>query len=636
MATITENLNDLSAPGLPVPDGVKLTAPSIDAWRRIAIALPLETGPRLLFVIVDAPLLRERLASYLAASFAGFGFPVNTVRLDPLSGNPVAALFESIGREPEARAHFIMGLDEALYSPDHVERVLMALSMGRNRIPVVAKAPLVFWVDSPAFKILANGSPAFMQWRGGEFRLDEDEGPMAEAKARYRQHVIDRFSKLTLYSVTSDKPLAVDLERIFVKLTATERRQLSQFGAGGGTVRPARYWAPEDLNPGRGVWMEGGLPAELVERGVTQDEARERRVTLNEALAAHSELAIIGAPGSGKTTLLKYIALSYARRQAKRRLGLDEDRLPVLITLRDFHQFVQSFDPGGQSAGGLNPRNLPAALAWFHSRHFPSLPLPDCFFAALLEHGEGVVLMDGLDEIADSPRREGTAQFAGSCAATYAGNRFVVTSRPRGYEAGRRYLANTFNECTIQDFDHEQIAGFVKSWYLAVTIDREGDNPTARDTAANSAEDLLNALKSDRSHGPDTGSGGDRVSSLATNPLLLSILALIHQRGNRLPQRRVALYEECIEFLLGFWHQVKGGEAARELARIGGLTSTEKRTVIEPVALWLHQRGEKGAEVSGVELKQQLALRFQELYGDEPAAALRRAAAFVNIIVEHA
>jgi hypothetical protein len=476
----------------------------------------------------------------------------------------------------------------------------------------------------------------FMQWRAGEFRLEEDEGPMAEARARYRQHIIDRFSKLTLYSVTSDKPLAVDLERVFVKLSATERQSAGVL-AGAHFREPAEQPGSEmrdALSAFRRAKREerAADPGEQWERtessahefrigSGTPVRAVERHLSLNEALAEHSELAIVGAPGSGKTTLLKYIALSFARRQARYRLGLDEDRLPVFIVLRDFSKYLEGLPRVG---GILGADLVKAYLVSSYSQYFPSLALPEGFFDTVLAEGRCIVLMDGLDEVADSSLRSHLALFLWSFAATSPGNRFVVTSRPRGYEVGRQYLAGAFDECTIQDFDQEQIAGFVTSWYLAVTVDREGDTPTARDGAAKSAEDLLTAVKS------------AQIRSLAANPLLMSILALIHQRGNRLPQRRVALYEECIEFLLGFWRQVQGGEAARELAGIGGLTTAEKRVIIEPIALWLHERGESGAEVSREELEQQLGLQFEDLFGQPKKDALRRAASFVDILVDHA
>ena len=69
---------------------------------------------------------------------------------------------------------------------------------------------------------------------------------------------------------------------------------------------------------------------------------------------------------------------------------------------------------------------------------------------------------------------------------------------------------------------------------------------------------------------------------------------MVHQRGVGLPQRRAELYDECTEMLPGYWDQTEGGEAARELATYGALTRGEKRTLLEPIALWFHERGEQG------------------------------------------
>jgi HEAT repeat protein len=637
VARVREESSHWATAPIAPPSDVNLTAGSVEAWRQLTTSLQLEPGPSFLFVVVDAPSLRERLGAYLANSLTEAGFPVNHIDLDPGHERPAMELVDAIEREPGARMHLISGLEKILPSGSQAGPTLSRLSLGRERISRASSGPIVFWLDSQAFKALASGAVSFMQWRAGEFRLEEDEGPMADARARYRQHIIDRFSKL--------KPLGVDLERVFVKLTATEAAQLAppsgelgsriSFRATGAEIaeeilrqrslsadfnaaNPNEEAAAEQQSPNAptGPKLAGAIRAA---------EAQVRRpASLNEALAEHLELAVIGAPGSGKTTLLKYIALSFARRQAKYRLGLDEDRLPVIVTLRDFNKFVEEVDRSVTGYPGPGSESLESYVTWFHDRHFPSLKLPAGFFAALLSERGCVVLMDGLDEVADSSKRERIARFVESCAEWYYGNRFVVTSRPRGYEAGRQYLAGRFNECTIQDLDEEQIISFVTSWYLAVTLDREGDTLTARDHAAKSAEDLREAIKS------------EQIRPLATNPLLLSILALIHQRGNRLPQRRVALYEECIEFLLGFWRQVQGGEAARELAGIGGLTLAEKRLIIEPVALWLHERGESGAEVSLEELEQQVALQFEELFGRPKEDAIKRAASFVDIIVDHA
>ncbi len=111
---------------------------------------------------------------------------------------------------------------------------------------------------------------------------------------------------------------------------------------------------------------------------------------------------------------------------------------------------------------------------------------------------------------------------------------------------------------------------------------------------------------------------------------------MVHQRGLGLPQRRAELYDECTDLLLGYWDQTKGGEAARELAAYGELTRSEKRSLLEPVALWFHERGDAGTEADKNELQNQIARQFQEMFADDKRMAHRRAELFLKIIDERA
>ncbi len=269
---------------------------------------------------------------------------------------------------------------------------------------------------------------------------------------------------------------------------------------------------------------------------------------------------VLGAPGSGKTTLLKYVALSFARKQSKVRLALEEDRIPVFVALRDFSRFLDNYE----KRIGLPPHPPSSLVAEFlaeqHRESFPHIALPKDFFHRLLLGSDCALLFDGLDEVADPVKRGRVTEVVARCLQDFKKNRFVITSRPRGYDTECRQIIGPYcAECSIRDFDDEQIKAFVENWYLAVTLDSEGDSQTTRDTARRRAFDLLPKLKA------------ERIRPLSKNPLLLSILALIHQRGLGLPQRRVALYDECVEFLLGYWDLRKEGEPSRDLANIGGL-----------------------------------------------------------------
>ena len=422
----------------------------------------------------------------------------------------------------------------------------------------------------------------------------------------YRQHVIDRFGKLTLYSISSDTPLAVDLEQVFVKLTAVQSEIV---GKAGPELRRARARLSEDAK--RDEWS------------ALRQEKISALLSIGEALAKRPNLVILGAPGSGKTTLLRYLALSFARHQAEERLSLDEDRLPLLITLRDFSRFLDNPKQAGKLLD-LGPQLLPQFLNHHTETAAPYLNLPDDFFSRQLDKHNCIVLFDGLDEVADPIKRGRAAEAIATFVHYYRRNRFVVSSRPRGYEGeARQRLASLCTDCTIRDFDDEDMRAFATNWYTAVTRERLGDNPDADVEAHRRADDLLRSIRAN-----------ERVKALAHTPLLLSVLAMVHQRGVGLPQRRAELYDECTDMLLGYWDQVKGGEAARELASYGELGRSEKRTLLEPIALWFHERGEQGVEADKKDLEQEVSRHFKDIFSDDGTTARHRAAIFLRVIEE--
>ena len=351
----------------------------------------------------------------------------------------------------------------------------------------------------------------------------------------------------------------------------------------------------------------------------------------------HRDLAILGAPGSGKTTLLRYLALSFARGQAHERLSLDEDRLPLLVTLRDFSRFLNAPGRDGGDRRRFVPELLPGFLRDHTATVAPYLKLPDDFFSRQLDAHDCIVLLDGLDEVADPAERDRVAEAVAVFAGHYRRSRFVLSSRPRGYEGeASRRLAARCADCTIRDFDDEDMGAFAANWYAAVTRERLDDGRNADAEARSRADDLLRAIRAD-----------GRVRALARTPLLLSVLAMVHQRGLGLPQRRVELYDACTDMLLGYWDQVKGGDAARELARDVGLDRREMRTVLEPIALWFHERGgwgsgageegpEQGVEVGREELEPQVARHFEDDLGFDDEAARRLAGTFLQVIEERA
>jgi len=389
----------------------------------------------------------------------------------------------------------------------------------------------------------------------------------AAFEKRYLAQLTDEHKCLKIRGIKTRAPVAVELEKVYVSLKVK---------GPGVPVLPF----PEEIEIERG---ERPPAMELAERMAE----REQVLDLGQALRQHSRLVLLGVPGSGKTTLLSYLALTYARSLAQERLNLAESRLPILIPLR-------------QVADRLPP--LPDHLT--ASYRGMKLEPPDGFFQQRFHDGRCIVLLDGLDEVRDEEQRRRVAAWVDKLVSIYPDNRYVVTSRPLGYSAAP--LTNGFTELTIRDFEMKDVEQFAENWTLAIELAAIGDTQEARRRADLNAKDLIAAIEAN-----------ERVQRLAVNPLLLSIIALVHRYRATLPQRRVELYEECTDVLLGYWDIAKG--------IVVELDPAKNRQVLQPLALEMHQRGLR--EMGRKEAEGTLGRELPKVGGDA-----KRAGEFLNNI----
>jgi len=245
--------------------------------------------------------------------------------------------------------------------------------------------------------------------------------------------------------------------------------------------------------------------------------------------------------------------------------------------------------------------------------------LPPRFFAARLGRGECIVLLDGVDEVADAPTRHRVARLVESFTRAYPHNRYVVTSRIVGYSGSAR-LGENYAMTTVRDFTWSDIEQFVGYWTAAVEVALAGeDSDYARQMARRQAEALLSALRNN-----------ERIRELAVNPLLLTVIALVQRYRAQLPDRRTELYEEAIEVLLGKWDEAKG---LKDASLVAGreLDAGDRRSLLEPVALWMMEQRTREIELD--ELRSQLTERFQSMYSDT-AVMVKAVDAFLRLIGE--
>ena len=314
-------------------------------------------------------------------------------------------------------------------------------------------------------------------------------------------------------------------------------------------------WTKELRVAGRKLSRE-----EAAEVGERVGEAR----AVVELLKETDGVIVLGDPGAGKTTLLKYLALRYAT-GAGERLGLGR-RLPVLVPLSAYATALADEDI-----------RLDDFVVGYHRKLGLDLPVRDLVEGAL-GAGEALLLLDGLDEVKERATRRVVMDRVVDFFAAHrrTGNKFVFTSRIVGYRDVRPSVEG-LAECTLVDFDDDDIEAFVEKWTEAIERAARGTTAVAASEAAEQRAELRQAIE--RNPG---------VRGLAANPLSLTILAVMKRQGMMLPDRRVELYDRYVATLLKTWNLSRG--LGRPPAR--NLDVPETLKVLAPLALWIRMASE--------------------------------------------
>ena len=193
--------------------------------------------------------------------------------------------------------------------------------------------------------------------------------------------------------------------------------------------------------------------------------------------------------------MLRHLAFRVAREEL--RPGL---RLPVYVELRDF------VDSGCDDL-------LSYTAAEMHQRYGFHGAQP--YIEQELANGHVALLLDGLDEVlggaseeaADAAYRK-VATEVDRLATRYPSAPIAVTCRRAGWRGG----LPQFQTLEVLDFDWPEIQTFIENWFVYDLAKGNG---------------LRDAL-----------SRNLRMQTLAANPLLLSLIAIVYERDLELPERR--------------------------------------------------------------------------------------------------
>jgi hypothetical protein len=329
---------------------------------------------------------------------------------------------------------------------------------------------------------------------------------LVEVDRQYRHYLLAELGEITLEGLPVDEEAGVRriaLENLYVPLRirpASEARQRA--------VRPDAS-EEDDSQPDLEVDVDGSDAEEI-----------------GSVLSRESRLAILADPGSGKSTLVKRLAVAYASDEHRSKIAddlPDAGWLPLFIRCRTLgHDATESI------------REILSRIP--ERGEFPeSREAFDDLVTSSLRTGKVLLLIDGLDEIANSKDRMRFVLQLRTFVATYPNVALVLTSRKAGFRAVGGAVSNICRWYELDDFSADDIHQLTRAWHATVIGESEKTEREADSLATTIIET-------------------DRVRRLARNPLLLTTLLLVKRWVGDLPRKRPILYEKAIEVLLMTWN----------------------------------------------------------------------------------
>jgi hypothetical protein len=182
----------------------------------------------------------------------------------------------------------------------------------------------------------------------------------------------------------------------------------------------------------------------------------------------------------------------------------------------------------------------------------------------------------------------------------YPRNRYLLTSRPFGFIDPPLISATVVQ---VRQFTDVQVESFVRSWYKTVEQrSANRDDIGVQIRAEEGAEKLLGRLYS-----------SPALLALATNPLLLTMIASVHKYRAVLPGSRAELYREICQVFLG------KRQEAKELS--SDLSIDQKTIVLRHLAFAMMER--RIRDISVDEACELIAPVLEKVsYGNEASAFL--------------
>jgi hypothetical protein len=278
-------------------------------------------------------------------------------------------------------------------------------------------------------------------------------------------------------------------------------------------------------------------------------------------------LFIQGGPGRGKSVFCRMFA-------DKVRREWSPIWIPLLIRLRDVQNFAQDFDKTLEDAIGTD---FTKDAGWLTDRNTRFLFFLDGFDELLLERGTSGGLQQFLDQVGLFQRR---------CAEnSERGHRVIITGRPLALYGVERLMPLNLERVEIAPMAAEIQQQWLLNW--------------AKLAGSEKTQQFQAFLQNQQCP--------KQVKSLASEPLLLYLLASLHRDGILQESQltgddpvavRIQIYQKALEWVLTRQRSDNGADLN---PKITGLDPQDLRTILAEAGLCVVQSGGESAAIALIE-----------------------------------
>jgi hypothetical protein len=259
------------------------------------------------------------------------------------------------------------------------------------------------------------------------------------------------------------------------------------------------------------------------ESGRVYAEQREQRqlpqsIEVDEALHRYPRLVLRGGPGAGKSIVLRWYAIT-----------APDEITPVYIRLASYARARQQ----GQVSTLLD------AITREEERLILTPVGNRSSWCAALEKGQGLVLLDGLDEVPSGLHATIVTDIQSLATRLPEATRIVVTTRIIGFNT---QLEPRFHVAGVQPLNMYQQQQLAEQWLRSA----HGDTLEEQVVAHTRARRLITLLERE-----------SRLAEWARAPLLLTFLAALADTPEAdlqtLPTTKAVIYQRVLRLILGRW-----------------------------------------------------------------------------------